>query len=70
LILGLKCAVPNGEVQQAALAEGLLAVAAGDNVLRLVPPLIIRKAECDDALARLDATARRCLPVPVQDAAK
>jgi acetylornithine/N-succinyldiaminopimelate aminotransferase len=70
LILGLKCAVPNGEVQQAALAEGLLAVAAGDNVLRLVPPLIIRKAECDDALARLDATARRCLPMPVAAAAK
>jgi len=70
LILGLKCAVPNGEVQQAALAEGLLTVAAGDNVLRLVPPLIIRKAECDDALARLDATARRCLPVLVADAAK
>jgi acetylornithine/N-succinyldiaminopimelate aminotransferase len=70
LILGLKCAVPNGEVQQAALAEGLLAVAAGDNVLRLVPPLIIREAECDDALARLDATARRCLPMPVQAAAK
>jgi acetylornithine/N-succinyldiaminopimelate aminotransferase len=70
LILGLKCAVPNGEVQNAAFAEGLLTVAAGDNVLRLVPPLIIREAECDEALARLDAAARRCLPMPVQVAAK
>jgi acetylornithine/N-succinyldiaminopimelate aminotransferase len=70
LILGLKCAVPNGEVQNAALAEGLLTVAAGDNVLRLVPPLIIRQAECDEALALLDRTARRCLPMPIQAAAK
>jgi acetylornithine/N-succinyldiaminopimelate aminotransferase len=41
LLLGLKCAVPNGQVQNAALAAGLLTVAAGDNVLRLAPPLII-----------------------------
>jgi acetylornithine/N-succinyldiaminopimelate aminotransferase len=70
LIVGLKCAVPNGEVQNAAVAEGLLTVAAGDNVLRLVPPLNIRQAECDEALLLLDRTARRCLPAIVQDAAK
>ncbi|OYV40324.1 MAG: acetylornithine transaminase [Acidocella sp. 20-61-6] len=70
LIVGLKCAVPNGEVQTAAMAEGLLTVAAGDNVLRLVPPLIVRQAECDEALALLERTARRCMPMPVQDAAK
>jgi len=70
LILGLKCAVPNGEVQSAALAEGLLTVAAGDNVLRLVPPLIIREQECDEALALLDRTARRCLPATTLAAAK
>jgi len=70
LIVGLKCAVPNGEVQNAALMEGLLTVAAGDNVLRLVPPLIIREKECDEALLLLDRTARRCLPPVVQEAAK
>ena len=70
LIVGLKCAVPNAEVQSAALAEGLLTVAAGDNVLRLVPPLIVRQAECDEALALLDRTARRCLPALEQAAAK
>jgi acetylornithine/N-succinyldiaminopimelate aminotransferase len=70
LILGLKCAVPNMEVQNAALRENLLTVAAGDNVLRLVPPLIIRQAECDEALALLDRTARRCLPTPILAAAK
>jgi acetylornithine/N-succinyldiaminopimelate aminotransferase len=70
LILGLKCAIPNGEAQNAALIEGLLTVAAGDNVLRLVPPLIITQTECDEALALLDRTARRCLPSNMQAAAK
>ncbi len=70
LMLGLKCAIPNAEAQSAALAEGLLSVAAGDNVLRLVPPLIITEAEVDIALAMLDATARRCLPVLQSMAAK
>jgi acetylornithine/N-succinyldiaminopimelate aminotransferase len=70
LIVGLKCAVPNGEVQAAAMAEGLLTVAAGENVLRLVPPLIVRQAECDEALALLDRAARRCLPVVTAAAAK
>jgi acetylornithine/N-succinyldiaminopimelate aminotransferase len=70
LIVGLKCAVPNTELQNAALHEGLLTVAAGDNVLRLVPPLIIRQAECDEALALLDRAARRCLPTDTRIAAK
>jgi acetylornithine/N-succinyldiaminopimelate aminotransferase len=70
LILGLKCAVPNTAAQAAALAEGLLTVAAGENVLRLVPPLIVGEAECEEALALLDRTARRCLPSLAQVAAK
>jgi acetylornithine/N-succinyldiaminopimelate aminotransferase len=70
LICGLKCAVPNTEVQNTAVAEGLLTVAAGDNVLRLVPPLIIGPAECDEALVLLDRTARRCLPATLEVAAK
>jgi acetylornithine/N-succinyldiaminopimelate aminotransferase len=70
LMLGLKCAVPNGEAQNAALAEGLLGVAAGDNILRLVPPLIITRADCDTALVMLDAAARRCLPAHFATAAK
>lgn len=57
LLLGLKCAVPNGAVQATALELGLLTVAAGDNVLRLVPPLIITREDCDAACALLDKTA-------------
>lgn len=62
LMLGLVCAVPNTEAQSACLAEGLLVVAAGENVIRLVPPLIIGDAECDEAVARLHAAAKRCRP--------
>ncbi|HTQ72470.1 MAG TPA: aspartate aminotransferase family protein [Acidocella sp.] len=57
LLLGLKCAVPNGDVQAQALKAGLLSVAAGENVLRLIPPLIIGRDECDEALALLGETA-------------
>jgi acetylornithine/N-succinyldiaminopimelate aminotransferase len=70
LILGLKCAVPNAEVQNAAAAEGLLTVAAGENVLRMVPPLIVTQAECDEAFERLDRAALRVKPALVLEAAK
>ena len=62
LMLGLKCVVPNGDMQNACLAEGLLSVAAGDNVLRLVPPLVITDADIDAAVAMLGRAARRCVP--------
>ena len=68
LIVGLKCAVPNTEAQNAAVEEGLLTITAGDNVLRLVPPLIVRQAECDEALARLERAARRLQPATLEAA--
>ncbi len=70
LLVGLKCAVPQGEVQAACLDEGLLALLAGDNVLRLAPPLVITEAECDTAIEMIDRAARRCLPSAVRVAAK
>lgn len=70
LMLGLVCAVPNTEVQAACLAEGLLAVAAGENVLRIIPPLVIGDAEIGEALERLDGAARRCKPSALRNAAK
>jgi acetylornithine/N-succinyldiaminopimelate aminotransferase len=54
LLIGLKCVVPNGDLIDAMRAEKLLSVAAGDNVARLVPPLIVSEAEVADAIARLD----------------
>jgi acetylornithine/N-succinyldiaminopimelate aminotransferase len=62
LLLGVKCRVPNTEVAAAARAEGLLLVTAGDNVVRLLPPLIIGEAEVDEAIGRLDAALARLTP--------
>ena len=41
LLLGLRCVVPNGDLVNALRDEKRLTVAAGDNVVRLVPPLIV-----------------------------
>ncbi|MEO1200414.1 MAG: aspartate aminotransferase family protein [Pseudomonadota bacterium] len=57
LILGLGCVVPNTDVLAAVRDEGLLAVGAGQNVLRLLPPLTVSEDEIDEALARLEAAA-------------
>ena len=54
LMLGLRCRVPNAQVVDAAREEGLLTVAAGDNVVRFLPPLIVGAAEVEEAVARLD----------------
>ncbi len=62
LLLGLKCRIPNGDVAAAARAEGLLLVPAGDNVVRLLPPLIVGETEVDEAMARLDAGLARLVP--------
>ncbi len=54
LLLGLRCVVPSGELLGRLRAEGLLAVTAGENVLRLAPPLIVGDAEIDEALSVLE----------------
>ena len=56
LMLGLKCRIPNTELVAKLMANGLLTVGAGDNVVRLLPPLIIGEAEIDDAVAILSRT--------------
>jgi acetylornithine/N-succinyldiaminopimelate aminotransferase len=62
LMLGLHCVVPNTQVQAACLDQHLLTVAAGDNALRLVPPLNVTQADCEEALMRLSRAARACMP--------
>ena len=54
LMLGLKTVPLNTQVNARLFAAGLLAVGAGDNVVRLVPPLIIGEAEIDRAMAILE----------------
>jgi acetylornithine/N-succinyldiaminopimelate aminotransferase len=53
-LIGLRTSVPNNEVVDALRAEKLLTVAAGDNVVRLLPPLIVSEAEIADAIERID----------------
>ena len=49
--------VPNVEMVDAMRAEKMLVVAAGDNVVRLLPPLNISDAEVGEAIARIDRAA-------------
>ena len=57
LMLGIKCRVAPADVVAAARDRQLLTVGAGDNVLRLLPPMIVTEEEIDEAVARLDAAA-------------
>lgn len=57
LMLGLKCKVAVGDMVQAGYDAEILTVPAGDNVLRLLPPLNIDDADIAKALRRLDAAA-------------
>ncbi len=59
LLLGLVAVCPNGELVEALRAEKLLAAAAGDNVVRMLPPLIIDEPEIAEAIHRIDGAAVR-----------
>jgi acetylornithine/N-succinyldiaminopimelate aminotransferase len=58
LMIGLKCRAPNIDVVNACYKQGLLTVPAGDNVLRLLPPLNIDKTDIHTAIDLLDAAAK------------
>lgn len=58
LMLGLKCRVENRLLLAKLRESGMLAVGAGDNVLRLLPPLIIGETEVDEALEKLNSACQ------------
>jgi len=60
LLLGLRTLVPNTDVVAAARDEKLFILTAGDNVVRLAPPLIVTEADVAEAIERLD---RACTAV-------
>jgi acetylornithine/N-succinyldiaminopimelate aminotransferase len=54
LMLGLRTHVPNNDFVDAARSQKLLTISAGDNVVRLLPPLIVKEDEVGEAVRRLD----------------
>jgi acetylornithine/N-succinyldiaminopimelate aminotransferase len=62
LLLGLKCKAPNAKLAAALRDQKLLSVPAGDNVLRLLPPLTVNDAEIREAFARIRAGAMSLAP--------
>ena len=54
LMIGLECVVPNMDVVAALRDEKLLSVGAGDNTLRLLPPLNVTRDEIDVALGSIE----------------
>ncbi len=58
LLLGIRCHVTAGDFVAKLRAEGLLCLTAGDNVLRILPPLIVGEREIEEASGILDKVAR------------
>jgi acetylornithine/N-succinyldiaminopimelate aminotransferase len=59
LLAGIKVKPPMGEVVGACLGEKLLTVGAGENVVRLLPPLNVTDVEISEAAQRLSAALKR-----------
>jgi acetylornithine/N-succinyldiaminopimelate aminotransferase len=58
LLLGIRCHIPAGDFVAKLRAEGLLCLTAGDNVLRILPPLIVGEREIDEGIGILEKVAR------------
>ncbi len=61
LLMGVrfKASTPSGDVVKACTAEKFLTVGAGDNVVRVMPPLNISEAEIGEAVMRLSKALKR-----------
>ena len=59
LLAGIRLKPPAGDVVKACLGEKLLTVSAGDNVMRLLPPLNVTDDELAEAMGRLSSALRR-----------
>jgi acetylornithine/N-succinyldiaminopimelate aminotransferase len=61
LLVGLRAVVPSVQLVDELRAEKMIAVAAGDNVVRLLPPLIITEDEIAEGVRRIDRACMRLL---------
>jgi len=59
LIRGLRIDGPAGALREAAHKEGLLVATAGDDVVRLVPPLVLERQHVDEAVEKLGRALKR-----------
>ena len=67
LLLGLRLAPPNTDVVARLMARGLVTVPAGENVVRLLPPLIVATAQVDESVSILEDLCRELV---AQEAAR
>jgi acetylornithine/N-succinyldiaminopimelate aminotransferase len=67
LLIGLRMVPPAAAMVDELRAEHMITVSAGDNVVRLLPPLIVGEAEIAEAIARID---RACARLAAQAAAR
>lgn len=54
LMLGIELTIPAADIIEACQKNGLLLISAGVNVIRFVPPLIVSKANVDEAVSILE----------------
>jgi acetylornithine/N-succinyldiaminopimelate aminotransferase len=59
LLIGLRAVVPSADLVDELRAEKMITVAAGDNVVRLLPPLIVSEEEVAEAVRRIDRACAR-----------
>ena len=63
-MVGLELRVPAKPVLNALRERGVLATRAGDNVLRLLPPLVIKRSEIRTFLEALGAVLQEQADAP------
>lgn len=65
---GVKLKVPNIDFAAAARAEKLIVIPASENVVRILPPLIVSDDEILEGVRRLGAAARHFETQSVKEA--
>ena len=60
LLVAMDMTVPVGDMVSACRERGLLVLTAGDNALRLAPPLVVDRAEIDRGLEIIDRALEAC----------
>jgi acetylornithine/N-succinyldiaminopimelate aminotransferase len=70
LLIGLRMVPPASEMVDELRNEKMITVAAGDNVVRLLPPLIIGENEIAEAFARIDRACVKLEKAHPRQAAK